>query len=185
MSTSNAIVYSTVYSGADQRKQQGSALLAFVRVIHRWPVNSPYKGPVTRKMFPFDDVIMIMVWVPDMGTKYFPDWQTEHSMEQGHQKNTWVTSHNKDKVSVTTCCTKAYWLTARVMVGKNVSINASENESSCKIPGTPFIAHCYQQYGKIVVRAKIKYSVRNVFDGYLNAHVVSLFLMVINKQLIR
>ena len=29
-----------------------------VRGIHRWPVNSPHKGPVTRKMFPFDDVIM-------------------------------------------------------------------------------------------------------------------------------
>ena len=26
---------------------------------HRWPVNSPHKWPVTRKMFPFDDVIMI------------------------------------------------------------------------------------------------------------------------------
>ena len=48
----------TVYSGADQRKHQSSATLAFVRGIHRWPVNSPHKGPVTRKMFPFDDVIM-------------------------------------------------------------------------------------------------------------------------------
>ena len=57
--TSFAIVYSTVYSGADQRKLQSSASLAFVRGIHRWPVNSPHKGPVTRKMFPFDDVIMI------------------------------------------------------------------------------------------------------------------------------
>ena len=47
--TSLAVVYSTVYSGADQRKQQSSALLAFVRGIHRWPVNSPHKGPVTRK----------------------------------------------------------------------------------------------------------------------------------------
>ena len=53
-----AIAYSTVYSGADQRKHQSSASLAFVRGIHRWPVNSPHKGPVTRKMFPFDDVIM-------------------------------------------------------------------------------------------------------------------------------
>ena len=37
---------------------QSSASLAFVRVrgIHREPVNSPHKGPVTRKMFPFDDV---------------------------------------------------------------------------------------------------------------------------------
>ena len=50
------IVYSTVYSGTDQRKHQSSASLAFVLGIHRWPVNSPHKGPVTRKMFPFDDV---------------------------------------------------------------------------------------------------------------------------------
>ena len=56
--TSLTIVYSSVYSGADQRKHQSSASLAFVWGIHRGPVNSPHKGPVTRKMFPFDDVIM-------------------------------------------------------------------------------------------------------------------------------
>ena len=56
--TSLAIVYSTVYSDADQSKHQSSSSLAFVRGIHRRPVNSPHKGPVTRKMFPFDDVIM-------------------------------------------------------------------------------------------------------------------------------
>ena len=56
--TSLAIVYSTVYSGTDQRKHQSSASLAFVRGIHRSPVNSPHKWPVTRKMFPSDDVIM-------------------------------------------------------------------------------------------------------------------------------
>ena len=56
--TSLMIVYSTVHSGADQRKHQSSASLAFVHGIHRWPVNTPHKGPVTRKMFPFDDVIM-------------------------------------------------------------------------------------------------------------------------------
>ena len=52
------IVYLTVYSGGDQRKHQSSASLAFVRGIHRWPVNSPHKWPVKREMFPFDDVIM-------------------------------------------------------------------------------------------------------------------------------
>ena len=57
--TSLTIVYSTVYSGADQRKQQSSASLAFVWGVHRWPVNSAHKWPVTRKMFRFDDVIMI------------------------------------------------------------------------------------------------------------------------------
>ena len=56
--TSLTVVYSTVYSGADQRKNQSFASLAFVRVIHRGPVNFPRKWPVTRKMFPFDDVIM-------------------------------------------------------------------------------------------------------------------------------
>ena len=56
--TSLTIVYSTVYSGADQRKHQSRASLAFVRGIHREPLNSPHKEPVTGKMFPFDDIIM-------------------------------------------------------------------------------------------------------------------------------
>ena len=63
--TSLAIVYSAVffYSGADQRKHQSSASLAFVRGIHRGPVNSLHKRPVTRKMLTFDDVIMkFAIW---------------------------------------------------------------------------------------------------------------------------
>ena len=56
--TSLTIVYSTIHSGPDQRKHKSSASLAFVRGIHRWQVNSPHKWQVTRKMFPFDDVIM-------------------------------------------------------------------------------------------------------------------------------
>ena len=58
--TSRTTVYLIVYSRADQRKHQSSASLAFVRGIHRRPVNSPHKGPVTRKMVPFDDVIMTL-----------------------------------------------------------------------------------------------------------------------------
>ena len=56
--TNLTVVYSTVYSGADQRNHQSSASLAFVRGIYRRPVNSPHKWPVTQKMFPYDDVIM-------------------------------------------------------------------------------------------------------------------------------
>ena len=52
------ILHNYVCSGTDQRKYQSSASLAFVRGIHWWPVDSPHKGPVTRKMFLFDDVIM-------------------------------------------------------------------------------------------------------------------------------
>ena len=65
--TSLTNVYSTVYTGTDQRKHQSSASLAFVRGIHRWPVNSPHKWPVARKMFPFDDVIMCHM---DMWLRY-------------------------------------------------------------------------------------------------------------------
>ena len=53
--TSLTIVYSTIYSDADQRKHQSSASLAFVR----GPVNSPHKWPVTLNGFPFHDVIVI------------------------------------------------------------------------------------------------------------------------------
>ena len=59
--TSLTFLYSTVYSGADQRKHQIFASLAFLWGIHRWPVNYPHKRPVTRKMFPFDDVIMSLI----------------------------------------------------------------------------------------------------------------------------
>ena len=60
--TNLTIVCSTVYSGEDQWKHQSSAPLAFVRGIHQWLVNSPHKLPVMRKMFPFDDVIMLTVY---------------------------------------------------------------------------------------------------------------------------
>ena len=50
--TSLAIVYSTVYSGADKKNIKAP------RHWRLWPMNSPHKWPVTRKMLPFDDVIM-------------------------------------------------------------------------------------------------------------------------------
>ena len=69
--TSLEIVYSTFYSGADQSKHQSSASLAFVWEIHRGPVTSPHKWTVMRKMFPFDDVIIIFGQHPQhrRGTK--------------------------------------------------------------------------------------------------------------------
>ena len=63
--TSLTIVYSTVYSDADKRKHHGSTSLAFVWGIHRGPVNSPHKWPVTRKMFSVDEVIMAFRWTAD------------------------------------------------------------------------------------------------------------------------
>ena len=73
--TSLTIVYSTIYSDADQRTHQSSASLAFVWGIHRGAVNSPHKWPVTRNMFPFDDVIMYIAVMSD-----------EHHGMSNHQK---------------------------------------------------------------------------------------------------
>ena len=69
--TSLTTVYSTVYSGADQKEHQSSASLAFVGGIHRSPVNSPHKGPVTRNVFPFDDIIMVFLFVSKSTPRYF------------------------------------------------------------------------------------------------------------------
>ena len=80
------IVYSTLYSDADQRKHQSSASLAFVLGIHRWPVNSPQKGPVTRKMFPFDDVIM------QWNMLYWRSRCNLHTVRWGAVGCEWVTS---------------------------------------------------------------------------------------------
>ena len=76
--TSLMIVYSTVYTGVDQRKHQRSASLAFATGIHRWPVNSPHKGPVTRKMFPFDDIIML---ISEYSTKGVSQWATRTNLK--------------------------------------------------------------------------------------------------------
>ena len=75
--SSLTIVYTTVYSDADQSKHQSSASLAFVWRIHRRPVNSPHKWPVTRKMFPFDDVIMSYV-SHVIKTGHWSLWQPYH-----------------------------------------------------------------------------------------------------------
>ena len=75
--TSISMVCLTICSGADQRKNQSATSLAFVRGIQRWPVNSLHKGPVTRKMFPFNDVIMhlekIMAYCL-FDTTALPEW---------------------------------------------------------------------------------------------------------------
>ena len=75
------VVYSTVYSGADQRKHQRSASLAILRVIHRRPVNTPHKGPVARKMFPFGDVIMACNKTSCSGICFI-----DYKVETGHSR---------------------------------------------------------------------------------------------------
>ena len=81
------IIYSSIYSGADQWKHQSSASLAFVRGIHWWPVNSPHKGPVMRIMFLFDDVILKLstdlFWLEGVKTH----WALQGSPEKSQVSN--------------------------------------------------------------------------------------------------
>ena len=80
------IDYPTVYSDADHKKHQSSASLAFVRGIHRWPLNSPHKWPLTRKTFPFDDVIMIQYCqMTKMGKNHRTD-QSATNFDINHTK---------------------------------------------------------------------------------------------------
>ena len=58
-------VCSTVCASHHQRKYRSPCYWLFLRGIHRWPVVSPHKGPTTREMFPFDDVIMHPCNIPD------------------------------------------------------------------------------------------------------------------------
>ena len=54
-----SIVCSTVCSGADQRKHQRFASLTFVSHFHPHPTP---KGPVTRTIFPLNDINMSMLF---------------------------------------------------------------------------------------------------------------------------
>ena len=67
-------VYSTVDSDADQRKHHSSASLAFVRGIHRGPLISPHKWPVTQKMIPFHDVIIFLIKMDDLFPRRLTHW---------------------------------------------------------------------------------------------------------------
>ena len=74
--TGVSIFCSTFCSGAHQWKHQSSASRAFVRGIHRWPVDSPHRGPVTRKMFIFDGVIMNWIKAVPEGDNLVPNVAT-------------------------------------------------------------------------------------------------------------
>ena len=111
--TSVSIVYLSVCSGADQRKHQSSASLAFVRGIHRCPVNSSHKGPVTRKTSTFEDVIMnclqfiyiytvaeVIMKPPSLKNVFFQFRHLIHFPSPGYQQPwywpglTWLFSHS-------------------------------------------------------------------------------------------
>ena len=114
--TSLTISCRTVYSGADQRKHQSSASLAFVWGIHRWPVKFPHKGPITRKMLPFDDVIMFESRQL-VGFCFFSTFVMLQLFQGTHGAKTTIVSCQKD---VATLC---YWRNNDVIIASCVQWN--------------------------------------------------------------
>ena len=111
--TGDWIVCSTASSGVDQRKHQLSVSLAFVSGIHRWPVDSPHKGPVTRKMFPFDDVIMGKFNSQDSCDVYVPySFQRRAAIVQ---TNCWVIRHMSLPQNVRRITIFGAWLCDQVL----------------------------------------------------------------------
>ena len=95
--TNLTIVYLIVYSGADQRKYKRSTSLAFVLGIRRWPVNSPHKWTVMRKMFSFDDIIARSEWLMRVLWGRFSadvtkewDWETRWTANDCTAFSDWV-----------------------------------------------------------------------------------------------
>ena len=82
--TSLIIAYSTDYWGADQRKHQSSASLAFCGEFtdDRWPMNSPHKWPVMRKIFSFHDVI-ILCFLSFVILLYMMLWSLSRTYQRG------------------------------------------------------------------------------------------------------
>ena len=82
-----SIICLIICSGADQRKYQSSASMAFGRGMHQWLVDFPHKGIVTRKMFPFDDVIMHTIASVPVNNRcwYIPSIYLRSIILQPHQ----------------------------------------------------------------------------------------------------
>ena len=68
----------------------------FVRGIHRWPVNSPHIGPVTRKTFPFDDVIIRVCCCSEHNSTGIR-FRSEHSCIACLWNGTWHDNSLSDK----------------------------------------------------------------------------------------
>ena len=128
--TSLTIVYSVVYSGADQGKHQSCASLAFVRGIHRRSVNSLHKRPVTWKMLPSGDVIMpnhnktLTVCIILENNS---NCLTEHRMLKTKEKVWAITNFTKVHASPT-ADDENYWC---FMVMRDISMN----DTKCMVPG--------------------------------------------------
>ena len=119
------IVYSIICSGVDKKKHQSSTSLAFVRGVHRWPVISAHRGSVTRKMFPYHDVIMMAA---DAGHTMFNIKMPSYQYRKSHcgDKTILRPSYLHNGISYTGKTTYLYWIRAQGISSNSTDLVSPE-----------------------------------------------------------
>ena len=160
--TSLTIVYSAVYSGADQRKHQSSASLAFVSLVnslHKRASNTCTKGPVTRKMFPFDDVIMsylyisvpfhVLTSVPCERPQHLglDDWMMFHHKDQHKDHHSiintkWLWDHLIFLMGIHTLVRWHHFIETAPSIAKKMQWMSMNNNSNTAADRCVKIPHC-------------------------------------------
>ena len=176
------IVYSTVYSDADQRKHQSSASLAFLRGIHRGPANSPHKWPVTRKMVPFDDVIM-EDRIPRDHHRYPSNVLQWLDVNGGHQDSSLANGHQGIW----------YWYALHANA-VNVSVTRAVVESIIKLAESVLMAaNTFNEGNRVSWRSETWKAYRSwLLDHtrqdvctntkYTNEHAVNYFMVILHQR---
>ena len=89
--------------------------LVFVRGIYQWLVDSPHKGPVTRNMFPFDDIMILTGW---RHSKRLPLWLTTIQVTRLYLNQWLPSSKTREKlikyVIWSTKVTRNQWLPTKL-----------------------------------------------------------------------
>ena len=80
-------VYSTVCISKHQRNHHSLRYWLFVRGIHWRPVDSPHKGPVTCKTFPWN-VIIVTSKQQKTSTTYRPYYRSDYILQVGAEPDT-------------------------------------------------------------------------------------------------
>ena len=132
--TSLTIVVSNVYSGADQRKHQRSASLVFVWGIHREPLNSPHKWPVTRKCFHLMTSLCFR-WQPlwfDTVMQADVTWhawvKTGNSNVHHPHNNRYLTDNTKGRPADVFFYAACMWVVKFLEATKNIHVEAHQEK---------------------------------------------------------
>ena len=155
------IAYSTVCSGADQRKHQSSAALAVLRGVDWRPVNSLHKDPVAQTIFIFDDIIMLG-WLPiihDIQQRYYYNKWAQSSRSKVMAKSNHIAGGNVSGKSYTVLTMSMLYVSAYLRVFRwatyQILVNDAQLVYSWQGSG-PFVEHFSKPPRDIVILSEVR-----------------------------